>query len=57
MFPRFILFYKPNQVLGTGSMGLGNMVLALRKLVIRRERRVVWWMLRESLRSGGSELP
>lgn len=51
------MFHKPNQVLGTGSTGLGNMVLALRKLVIRRERRVVRWMLRESLRSGALSYP
>ena len=56
-FPRFVLFHKPSQVLGTGSTGLDSMVLALRKLMIRRKRRVVQWMLRASLRSRGSELP
>lgn len=44
-------------MLGTGSTGLDSMVLALRKLMIRRERRVVQWMLRANLRSRGSELP
>ena len=57
-FPRFFSFIDitPNHVPGTGSIGIINMVLALKKLVVRWERRVVQWMLRESLRFGASGL-
>lgn len=57
-FPRCFCFMDimPNHVPGTGSIGIMNMVLALKKLVVGWERRVVQWMLRESLRFGASGL-